>query len=46
MIIRPFILSVVLLFLSACTGGGYSRSYIITDTTHEEVISESNESRK
>ena len=43
---RPLILSAALLFLSACTAGGYSRSYIITDTTHEEVISESNENHK
>jgi hypothetical protein len=32
---------VALFFLSACTGGGgYSRPYIISDTTEEPVASE------
>jgi hypothetical protein len=36
---------VVLLFLSACTGGGYKRPYIISDTTEEAISSEPIEKR-
>jgi hypothetical protein len=45
MSIRPLILFAVILYLSACTGAGYNRSYIITDTTNEEVTSESADKR-
>lgn len=27
--------------LPSCSSGGYSRSYIISDVTHEEVVTES-----
>jgi hypothetical protein len=36
---------VALLLLSACTGGGYSRPYIISDTTEEVISNESIEKR-
>jgi hypothetical protein len=39
---RPLILiAVVILLLAGCASTGYNRPYIITDTTDEEVISES-----
>lgn len=31
--------------LASCASGGYSRSYIISDVTHEEAITESAEQR-
>jgi hypothetical protein len=40
----PFFIA-ALLFLSACASGGYSRPYIISDTTEEAVSSEPIEKR-
>ncbi|MBS0603694.1 MAG: hypothetical protein JSS60_01510 [Verrucomicrobia bacterium] len=41
----PAFLITALLFLSACTSSGYNRSYIISDSLDEEVLSESVEKR-
>ena len=38
---RPVIIIAALLILTACSSSGYNRSYIISDTVDEEVISES-----
>ncbi len=43
--LRLAIISAVLLILTACSGSGYNRAYIISDTVDEEVISESAEKR-
>lgn len=41
MLLRPVILFAGLLLLCACGSSGYNRSYIITDSVDEPVVSES-----
>ncbi len=43
--LKPAIIIAALLILTACSGSGYNRAYIISDTVDEEVISESVEKR-
>jgi len=42
---RFVIVFIGLQILASCASGGYSRSYIISDVTHEEVVTESAEQR-
>lgn len=41
----PIIVFIALQILASCSSGGYSRSYIISDTANEEVVTESAEQR-
>ncbi|MGC1877942.1 MAG: hypothetical protein WA347_02325 [Rhabdochlamydiaceae bacterium] len=42
---RPSFCILLFFCLSACTGGGYSRHYIISDTAEEAISSEPIEKR-
>ena len=43
--IKSALLIATCLVLSACTDGGYNRSYIISESVEEEVVTESQEIR-